>query len=164
MAEFVAIGFGLRIDRTQNHGCGWKVSSRQSRPQQRPWGRCTLVSVWLTEAGLTLAQTSTDQKSNEITAIPDVLKLVDMSGAIISIDAMGTQTAIASQIIDGGGDYVLALKANQGGLHDAVIEYVDEHLNDDICEDQHAAACRDGRQTQPGRNADVHSVSGPPPI
>ena len=55
-----------------------------------------------------------------------------MTGAIISIDAMGTQTAIAAQIVDGGGDYVLALKANQGGLHDAVIEYVNEHVNDDF--------------------------------
>jgi len=55
-----------------------------------------------------------------------------MTGAIISIDAMGTQTAIAAQIVDGGGDYVLALKANQGGLHDAVIEHVNDHVDDDF--------------------------------
>lgn len=105
---------------------------RGSHDRSRGLGPLHLVSVWLTDAGLTLAQTATDQKSNEITAIPEVLKLVDMTGAIISIDAMGTQTAIAGQIIDGGGDYVLALKANQGGLHDAVIAYVDEHVNDDF--------------------------------
>ena len=105
---------------------------RGSHDRSKGLGPLHLVSVWLTEAGLTLAQTATDQKSNEITAIPEVLKLVDMTGAIISIDAMGTQPAIAGQIIDGGGDYVLALKANQGGLHDAVIEYVDEHVNDDF--------------------------------
>ena len=105
---------------------------RGSHDRSKGLGPLHLVSVWLTEAGLTLAQTATDQKSNEITAIPEVLKLVDISGAIISIDAMGTQTAIAEQIVDGGGDYVLALKANQGGLHDAVIEYVNEHVNDDF--------------------------------
>ncbi len=107
---------------------------RGSHDRSRGLGPLHLVSVWLTEAGLTLAQTATDQKSNEITAIPEVLKLVDMTGAIISIDAMGTQTAIAKQIVDGGGDYVLALKANQGGLHDAVIEYVDKHVNDDFAQ------------------------------
>lgn len=105
---------------------------RGSHDRRNGMGPLHLVSVWLTEAGLTLAQTATDQKSNEITAIPEVLKLVDLTGAIISIDAMGTQTAIAAQIVDGGGDYVLALKANQGGLHDAVIEYAEEHVNDDF--------------------------------
>lgn len=107
---------------------------RGSHDRSKGLGPLHLVSVWLTDAGLTLAQTATDQKSNEITAIPEVLKLVDMTGAIISIDAMGTQTAIAAQIVDGGGDYVLALKANQGGLHDAVIEYVDEHVNDNFAQ------------------------------
>ena len=97
---------------------------RGSHDRSKGLGPLHLVSVWLTQAGLTLAQTATDQKSNEITAIPEVLKLVDMTDAIISIDAMGTQTAIAEQIVDGGGDYVLALKANQSGLHDAVIEHV----------------------------------------
>ena len=105
---------------------------RRSHDRAKGLGPLHLVSVWLSDVGLTLAQTATDTKSNEITAIPEVLKLVDMKGAIISIDAMGTQTAIAEQIIEGGGDYVLALKANQGGLHKAVIEYVDEHVNDDF--------------------------------
>jgi predicted transposase YbfD/YdcC len=105
---------------------------RGSHDRSKGLGPLHLVSVWLTDVGLTLAQTATDQKSNEITAIPEVLKLVDMTGAIISIDAMGTQTAIAAQIVDGGGDYVLALKANQGGLHDAVIEHVNDHVDDDF--------------------------------
>lgn len=105
---------------------------RRSHDRAKGLGPLHLVSVWLSDAGLTLAQTATDTKSNEITAIPEVLKLVDMNGAIISIDAMGTQVAIAEQIVDGGGDYVLALKANQGGLHKSVIEYVDEHVNDDF--------------------------------
>ncbi len=90
------------------------------------------MSVWLTDVGLTLAQVSTEEKSNEITAIPEVLRLVDINGAIITIDAMGTQTAIAEQIIENGGDYVLSLKGNHSKLHSAIIEYVNEHLNDNF--------------------------------
>ena len=82
------------------------------------------MSVWASEFGLTLAQVATAEKSNEITAIPTLLSLVDIHGAIITIDAMGTQTAIAEKIVDGGGDYILALKGNQGSLHDAAIEFV----------------------------------------
>ena len=81
------------------------------------------MSVWASELGLTLAQVATEQKSNEITAIPEVLKLVDLKGAIVTIDAMGTQKAIAEQIVDGEGDYVLNLKGNHETLHKAVIEH-----------------------------------------
>ena len=105
---------------------------RGSYDRSNGLGPLHLVSVWLTNAGLTLGQVATEEKSNEITAIPEVLRLVDINGAIITIDAMGTQTAIARQIVDGGGDYVLALKGNQGGLHAAVIDYVNEHLSDDF--------------------------------
>ena len=65
------------------------------------------VSVWASDFGLSLGQVACAEKSNEITAIPAVLQLVDMTGAIITIDAMGTQKAIAKQIVDGKGDYVL---------------------------------------------------------
>ena len=71
------------------------------------------------------------EKSNEITAIPELLRLVDIKGAIITIDAMGTQKAIAAEIIDGKGDYVLALKGNQETLHQAVIDYIDKQLDGD---------------------------------
>jgi predicted transposase YbfD/YdcC len=97
-------------------------------------GPMHLVSVWLSNFGLTLAQVSTDQKSNEITAIPEVLRLVDLKDAIITIDAMGTQTEIAAQIADGGGDYVLALKGNQGNLHKDVIDFVDQHVSNDFAD------------------------------
>lgn len=70
------------------------------------------------------------EKSNEITAIPELLRLVDIEGAIITIDAMGTQKAIAAQIIDAKADYVLALKGNQETLHQAVIDYIDEQSED----------------------------------
>ena len=78
--------------------------------------------MWASELGLSLGQVACADKSNEITAIPELLQLVDLTGAIITIDAMGTQKAVAQQIIDGKGDYVLALKGNQAKLHDAVID------------------------------------------
>ena len=79
-----------------------------------------LVSAFATEARLVLAQTATAEKSNEITAIPELLKLLDLRSATVSIDAMGCQREIAQQIIDGGGHYLLGLKGNQGTLHDDV--------------------------------------------
>ena len=79
------------------------------------------VSVWAGEYGLCLGQLACAEKSNEITAIPEVLKTVDIQGAIVTIDAMGTQTAIAAAIIAKKGDHVLALKGNQPTLQEAVI-------------------------------------------
>ncbi len=67
------------------------------------------VSVWASDYGLSPGQVACAEKSNEITAIPESLRLVDIKGAIITIDAMGTQEAIAAQIIEGEADYVLAL-------------------------------------------------------
>ena len=73
-----------------------------------------LVSAFATEARLVLAQTATAEKSNAITAIPELFALLDLRGATISIDAMGCQREIAQQIVDGGGHYLLGLKGNQG--------------------------------------------------
>ncbi len=81
-----------------------------------------IVSAWANESRLVLAQVVTDEKSNEITAIPELLGLLNISGAIVTIDAMGTQVAIAQDIIKGEADYVLALKGNQGNLHEQVKE------------------------------------------
>lgn len=72
-----------------------------------------LVSAWGSQNGLFFGQVQVDAKSNEITAIPKLLELINLKGAIASIDAAGTQTEIASAIVDKGGDYVLALKGNQ---------------------------------------------------
>ena len=105
---------------------------RRSHDCRRNLGALHSVSVWASEFGLTLAQVATEEKSNEITAIPTLLSLVDIHGAIITIDAMGTQTAIAEKIIDGGGDFVLALKGNQGTLHDATIDYINEQTKTDF--------------------------------
>jgi predicted transposase YbfD/YdcC len=79
-----------------------------------------LVSAWATASGLVLGQVATDAKSNEITAIPALLKLLDLEGATVTIDAMGCQTAIASRIVEQGADYVLALKDNQPTTRDRV--------------------------------------------
>ena len=79
-----------------------------------------LVSAWASEARLTLGQIAVDSKSNEITAIPLLLELLDLKGATVTIDAMGCQKEIAAQIVAGGGDYVLALKDNHPTLHAAV--------------------------------------------
>jgi predicted transposase YbfD/YdcC len=77
-----------------------------------------LVTAWSSENGLTLAQIATEEKSNEITAIPEVLKLLSLKGCTVTIDAMGTQKEIAQQIREQKGHYVLALKGNQSGLQE----------------------------------------------
>jgi predicted transposase YbfD/YdcC len=79
-----------------------------------------LVSAWAAASGLVLGQVAVDDKSNEITAIPLLLRLLDLAGCTVTIDAMGCQTAIAAQIVEQGGDYVLALKDNQPTLHEEV--------------------------------------------
>ena len=95
---------------------------RRSHDRANGLGALHSVSMWASEFGLTLGQVACAEKSNEITAIPDLLRLVDIKGAIITIDAMGTQKAIAAQIVDQKADYLLALKGNQETLHNAVIE------------------------------------------
>lgn len=79
-----------------------------------------LVSAWAVENRLVLAQVATEEKSNEITAIPLLLQQLALSGCIVTIDAMGTQTKIAQQIIEQEGEYALALKDNHGDLYDEV--------------------------------------------
>ncbi len=107
-------------------------TARRSHDRAKGLGALHSVSVWASEYGLSLGQVACAEKSNEITAIPELLRLVDIDGAIVTIDAMGAQKAIAEQIIEGGADYVLALKGNQGALHQAVIEYIDDQLEGDL--------------------------------
>ena len=77
-----------------------------------------MVSAWATANELVLGQVKVDDKSNEIPAIPKLLQLLDVSGCLVTMDAMGTQTEIAETIIDQGGDYLLAVKENQGQLYE----------------------------------------------
>jgi predicted transposase YbfD/YdcC len=109
-------------------------TARRRHDRRKGLGALHAVTVWASEFGLSLGQVACAEKSNEITAIPEVLRLVDIKGAILTIDAMGTQKAIAAQIIDGEADYVLALKGNQGTLHQAVIDYLDEHAKNDFAD------------------------------
>jgi predicted transposase YbfD/YdcC len=93
---------------------------RRSHDQEAGKKALHLVSAWAVENRLVLAQLATEEKSNEITAIPVLLRQLALAGCIVTIDAMGTQTKIAAQIIEQEGDYALALKDNQGNLYDEV--------------------------------------------
>lgn len=88
-----------------------------------------MVSAWSTTNALTLGQLTTDAKSNEITAIPKLLELLDLKGATVTIDAMGCQKNIAQQIVEQGGDYLLQVKANHKTLHEEVKLLFDEADN-----------------------------------
>lgn len=85
-----------------------------------------LVSAWASENGLVLGQLKVDGKSNEITALPALLKLLDVKGCVVTMDAMGCQKELAGQIIQQGGEYVLGLKGNQGSLHEETRYFFEE--------------------------------------
>ena len=96
-------------------------TSRGSADASRGQAALHLVSAWATASGLVLGQEATDAKSNEITAIPHLLRLLALEGCVVTIDAMGCQRAIATQVQAQGADYVLALKGNQPTLHATVV-------------------------------------------
>lgn len=85
-----------------------------------------IVSAWARNNGLVLGQVKVDEKSNEITAVPELLRVLELKGCIVTIDAMGCQKAIAADIIDKQADYVLALKANHATAHEEFKEYFDD--------------------------------------
>lgn len=87
-----------------------------------------LVSAWVCEDHAVFGQLAVDQKSNEITAIPKLLEMLKLKGSTVTIDAIGCQKEIARQIKEKGGDYVLALKGNQGTLHEDVTLFLDDAL------------------------------------
>ncbi len=91
-----------------------------------------MVSAWATANHISLGQVVVDAKSNEITAIPKLLELLELSGAMVTIDAMGCQTEIARKIVDAGADYCLAVKGNQPTLHQGIVDHFDDHLEDDF--------------------------------
>ena len=105
---------------------------RRSHDAGHDLGPLHLVSVWATEQNLTLAQVATDVKFNEITAIPELLDQIELNNAAVPIDAAGCQKNIAAKIIDKGGDYLLALKGNQGTLHQAAMDWVIEQMENDF--------------------------------
>lgn len=89
-----------------------------------------LVTAWCSENGLTLGQYATEDKSNEITAIPELLKLLNLKGCTVTIDAMGCQKEIAAEIRAGGADYVLAVKENQPHLYQDLQQHFEETLKE----------------------------------
>jgi predicted transposase YbfD/YdcC len=91
-----------------------------------------MVSAWATANGVSLGQVVVDDKSNEITAIPKLLEMLELSGALVTIDAMGCQTEIAAAIVAQNADYVLAVKGNQPTLHQGILDYFGDHLEDDF--------------------------------
>lgn len=97
-----------------------------------------MVSAWATANHIALGQVATDEKSNEITAIPKLLEMLEIKGCLVTIDAMGCQREIAAQIVAEGGDYVLAVKDNQPKLHEEIHEFFSEQLEDDC----RSVACR----------------------
>lgn len=91
-----------------------------------------MVSAWATANHISLGQQVVDAKSNEITAIPKLLELLEISGALVTIDAMGCQTEIAKQIVARQADYCLAVKGNQPTLHRGISDFFEDHLADDF--------------------------------
>lgn len=98
-------------------------TARRSYNRKDKLGAIHMVSAWANQTGMSLGQVKTEEKSNEITAIPVLLELLELKGCIITIDAMGCQTDIAKKIIEKQADYVLAVKDNQKLLHEAIIDY-----------------------------------------
>lgn len=104
-----------------------KQARRTGDEQKRP---LHVVSAFAHEFGLVLGQLACDEKSNEITAIPQLLETLEITGCIVTIDAMGTQTEIAKKIREGGADYILSLKSNQLNLYNDVKLFMDEYCKD----------------------------------
>jgi predicted transposase YbfD/YdcC len=122
-----------------------------------------LVSAWATQANLTLGEVAVAGKSNEITAIPLLLELLDLRGALVSIDAMGCQKEIARKIVAGGGDYVLAVKGNQDHLLEDVQATMTRALDGDLPADavlQHSTTEEGHGRHERRSYVIVHDVKG----
>ena len=98
---------------------------RHSYDRGKNKGAIHMVSAWASQNSLVLGQVKVNEKSNEITAIPKLLQILEIQGCIVTIDAMGTQKEIAQEIIERGGDYILSLKGNQGNIHQDVKQLFD---------------------------------------
>jgi predicted transposase YbfD/YdcC len=105
---------------------------RRSHDRAKDLGALHIVSAWATEDGIALGQVATDAKSNEITAIPQLLEQIELAGTLITIDAMGCQKDIVEQVVTGGGDCVIAVKDNQPRLLAAIQAHFLDHLERDL--------------------------------
>ena len=125
---------------------------RRSHDRKRGVKALHMVSAWACRNGVVLGQVKTEEKSNEITAVPELLEKLELSGCIVTLDAMGCQRAIAKQVKEGGGDYVLTLKGNQPQLEREVRGYFEaageedfdrpEIENEETSEEGFPARCR----------------------
>jgi predicted transposase YbfD/YdcC len=116
-------------------------TARRSFDKQAGKGPLHMVSAWATENRLLLGQQACDSKSNEITAIPELLKNLEISGSIVTTDAMGCQKEIAAAIREADADYVLAVKDNQPTLHDDIRQVFSEGLDSDFADLKHHSHC-----------------------
>jgi predicted transposase YbfD/YdcC len=107
-------------------------TNRRSHDRSQNLGPLHIVSAWASEEGVALGQVATEEKSNEITAIPLLLQQIELTNALITIDAMGCQKEIARDIVDGGGDFVIGVKDNQPKLREATETYFAKHLERDL--------------------------------
>ena len=105
---------------------------RGSHDAAKQLGPLHIVSAWASEEGIALGQVATEAKSNEITAIPELLKQIELKDSLITIDAMGCQKRSARNIVDGGGDFVINLKDNQPKLREAIEAHFNKHLELDL--------------------------------
>ena len=124
---------------------------RHSGGGKSPHRQLHLVSAWAAEANLTLGQVAVDEKSNEITAIPSLLELLHVKGALVSIDAMGCQKEIADVIRERKGDYILAVKRNQPTLYEQVEGAIDEALERDAEEIEEHQTVEEGHGRREAR-------------
>ena len=132
-------------------------SVRRSHDREAKRNAIMLVSAWATENRLTLGQVQVAEKSNEITAIPQLLRALDLTGCIITIDAIGCQKEIAAQVVAAEADYVLALKQNQGCLYEDVT-----FLFEDLCESKFTAFTFDSvREVDKGQAGSRSANAGP---
>jgi predicted transposase YbfD/YdcC len=107
-------------------------TGRGSHDAPKNLGALHLVSAWASEEGIALGQVATEEKSNEITAIPELLRQIELNDTLITIDAMGCQKEIVAQIVEGNGDCVIAVKKNQPKLEQALVDYFYEAIESDF--------------------------------
>jgi predicted transposase YbfD/YdcC len=134
---------------------------RRSHDQDHGLGPLHLVSAWASEHGLALGQVATEEKSNEITAIPALIDQIDVQKALVTIDAMGCQKDIARKIVDAQGDYVLAVKDNQPKLYGAIEEYFSDERQEELLKTPHRK--HQTREQGHGRRDERYYVLAPIP-
>ena len=125
------------------------TTCRGSHDEAKGLGALHLVSAWASEEGIASGPVATEAKSNEITAIPQLLEQIDLAGTLITIDAMGCQKEVVKQVVSGGGDCVIAVKDNQPRLLAAIQTYFFDHLESDLKDLQYR--CHETRDDGHGR-------------